>query len=232
MLLTDKGKELVTTHAASCNAHKLYQELLAHSKQSAAANVEIEHLDDFLKNSCLDNTWKGNTAGYIAHWQMQMCAFESLADANDLPTDGAKKCMLSKAVAGVPNLAFIRDTDEIVTSMAANVVGAGSIGTSATPCTARMNYEQYCTALSAACTRYDNKHRQAARCNCARATNMHQLDYDPLHLHVNVHTANYVDDSDTFVDDGLADPVDLSVYSTMRPQEVFAAAQQCLGQPP
>ncbi len=156
ILATDKGKELVAKYTKQCDAQQIYRNLLAHSQISAAADVELEALDNFLQNSRLDGTWKGTTAGYVAHWQTQMHAHDELAEEADRHTDSTKKRMLAHAVAGIPDLASIRDTDEVFLAMASNVVGTSS--DSPHPRTTCMNYEQYTAALAAACVRYDTKH--------------------------------------------------------------------------
>ncbi len=226
ILATDKGKELVAKYTKQRDAQQIYRNLLAHSQISAAADVELEALDDFLQNSRLDGTWKGTTAGYVAHWQTQMHAHDELAEEADCHTDSAKKRMLAHAVAGIPDLASIRDTDEVFLTMASNVVGTSSNGLC--PCTTRMNYEQYAAALAAACVRYDTKHRTVAHRTRTRTTaNTHALEYDPYQLRVNAHNANYVDDGNTFDESETASLYDLSIYSAERPQDVYAAAQQC-----
>ena len=218
-LHTDTGRALVAKYSSTRSANLLYQELVTHSKTSTEADLAIGHLDDFLKNSRLDRTWRGTTAGYVAHWQTQLRDFEEIADPADRYTDSAKKRMLQRAVAGIPELDQIKDTDEVVVAMAVNL--QLSSPSNSGPRTTRMTYEQYASALTSACTRYDAKQAAVRSRHRTRASNIHDMAYNPLQLHTNAHNGNYVDDGDSFITTDLTIDDTLSMIS----YEVFAANQ-------
>jgi len=187
-LLTDKGKGLVQLHSTDRDAQTLYQDLLGHARDSTAAAIEVTKYTDFLTNSRLDSTWRGTTAGYVAHWRQQLRSYEQLVSRNEYYNDGVKKRMLSTAVESLSKLDSIRDMDEIVTAR-----GSSS--------STRMDFDTYAAVLEAACVRYDNDQKRTARAQRTRNRHANVHAYDPLNLHVNAHEGDYIDNGAVFVDD-------------------------------
>ena len=72
-LKTDKGKEIVCTHANSFDAQAAWQELVAHHTSSTQAEADAESILHYLISSRInDGSWKGTTHAYIFHWLHQV----------------------------------------------------------------------------------------------------------------------------------------------------------------
>ena len=108
-LKTDKGKEIVRTHADSFDAQAAWQELVAHHTSSTQAEADAESILHYLISSCInDGSWKGTTHAYILHWLHQADQYDEKAD-DSLPATH-KLAYLQHAVAPNPELAAIKTT--------------------------------------------------------------------------------------------------------------------------
>jgi len=178
-------------HSDDRDAQLVYKELLAHAHDSSAAVIEVTKYTDFLTNSRLDSTWRGTTAGYVAHWRQQLRNYEQLVPSSEYYNDSVKKRMLSTAVASLGKLDSIRDFDELLSAR-----GSSS--------STRMDYDAYAAVLETACVRYDDDQKRTARAQRTRNRLANVHAYDPSNLHVNAHDGNYIDNGDAYFDHGAA----------------------------
>ena len=72
VLLTDKGKSLVSEHEATRDAQSIYRELKRHALSSTSAQISADKLLQYITSTRFPGNWRGTSHAFVLHWKEQV----------------------------------------------------------------------------------------------------------------------------------------------------------------
>jgi hypothetical protein len=211
---TDFGKRLVRQYEEKRDAQTIFCEYVAYYSDSIKAELESTKIYEYLTNTCLgDGTWRGTYHGFILHYTDQFRKYNDMQTSlNEWIPPKTKRRLLENAVAGIPQLAAIKDT--------ANITHANS--------GKLLDYDNYLALLENAATLLDNRQHSSSwtrTTRSTRTTQRHEFDTynDPFDFEPpSNHDICLVNLMDTLIcDDSLPD--DGEIYDIDSPVTVITA---------
>ena len=110
-LLTDMGKTIVRKHFNTTDAQAVWQELHEHMRTSSKGASEKRRLIQYVTNTVLDDSFKGNPEEFVLHFNEQFRQLDEISDDSE-KFPAVKLTLLQNTVRSINDLRIVKTLDE------------------------------------------------------------------------------------------------------------------------
>ena len=167
-LQTDMGKTIVRRHLFHTDAQAVWKDLSEHMKTSSKGASEKRRLTQYVKNTVLDDNFKGTTEQFVLHFNEQFRQLEEISEDDERLPPTVKLTFLQTAVRSINDLRIVETVDEFQST------------THGHRSSTSLSYDTYYDHLINACIRCDKtKNADIGKRRNVYAANIDETYIDP-----------------------------------------------------